>query len=653
MRLAWFMNRKHPSVKIPSPWLQGDDSLKGESMYGQPLLDELTAHCVQAIPSGVTSVIEIASGSALLAREVKKAFPEVHYTCVTADPAVYAEVQAFCDHAQLLDTNALDSAFFQQHAGQQCWLLGEALTQVADPWALLRNLEAHVPEDARVVLCMPNAQHWSLQVQLAAGAFRYKDEGLLHRSHLRWFTRETLLQLLSETGFGTELGYPLFSENPLTDTFLPLIGQIAQAAELDVAMAMADAKPTHYIIRAMRLGRGVVSNEPRPMLTTEQFIALDRSTAKDELTWAFPVCCFDHLLTGNDRAVFEAVRYRQDVRKVVLTRSKAFDLQGENVVVLPLASREGQEALINAGYIFVKHSAGVNAPYPLEASLHKFINLWHGIPLKRIGITSLDNAPHREQLQREHARHHAVIASSKMDQLAMTAAFSPLPLDQIWITGLPRNDVVVCDEQRLPSDFAQQLEALRTQLEGRRLVLFAPTFRNGQAAAYYPFTAQQRAQLVACLERHNAVMGIREHMADNAHSYSAALMAGEGPFISLDREAYAEIEVLYREASALITDYSSCFIDFMLTGRPQISFAYDRARYAGQERGMFYNLEDVFPGPVCEDFPALLGALEATLAGEETEPALVYAHKRRMFFEYLDDGNSSRLVERLLAECGA
>lgn len=44
-------------------------------MYGQPLLDELTAHCVQAIPSGVTSVIEIASGSALLAREVKKRFP--------------------------------------------------------------------------------------------------------------------------------------------------------------------------------------------------------------------------------------------------------------------------------------------------------------------------------------------------------------------------------------------------------------------------------------------------------------------------------------------------------------------------------------------------------------------------------------------------
>lgn len=88
----------------------------------------------------------------------------------------------------------------------------------------------------------------------------------------------------------------------------------------------------------------------------------------------------------------------------------------------------------------------------------------------------------------------------------------------------------------------------------------------------------------------------------------------------------------------------------MLTGRPQISFAFDRARYAGQERGLFYNLEDVFPGPVCEDFHSLLAALEATLAEQETEHPLVYEHKRRMFFEYLDDRSTARLVERLLVE---
>lgn len=619
-------------------------------MHGQALSDELIAQCLQAIPSAVSSIIEVATGNLALATAVKQAQPQARYTCVTADQRVYTQAQGLCDQVELVPLEDLNGLFFREHGGQQCWVLGTALAQVADPWALLRSIEEQLPENGSVVLCMPNAQHWSLQVKLAAGAFGYQDEGLLHRNHLRWFTRETLLQLLAETGFELAHGQPVVSANPLSETFLPLIGQIAKAADLNVELAIADARPTYYVVRAVRKTQAATAGAPRPLLTTEEFLALDRSTRPDDKTWAFPVCAFDHLLTGNDRAVFEAVRYRDDIRKVVLTRSKPFELAGNNVQVVPLASREGQEALIAAGYTFVKHSAAVNAPYPLDASRHRFINLWHGIPLKRIGITSLDNAPHVENLIREHTRHHAVICSSKMDQLAMAAAFHPLPLDKIWITGLPRNDVVVCDEQRLPEDFKAQLEKLRALLQGRRLVMFAPTFRNGQAAAYYRFDAGQRAALVACLERHNAVLGIREHMADRAHSYSAALMSESGPFVSLDREAFAEIELLYREAVALITDYSSCFIDFMLTGRPQISFAFDRARYAGQERGLFYNLEDVFPGPVCEDFHSLLAALEATLAEQETEHPLVYEHKRRMFFEYLDDRSTARLVERLLVE---
>lgn len=619
-------------------------------MYGQPLSDELTAHCMQAIPGGVTSIIEIASGTSALASTVKKTFPQVPYTCVASDPLVYSQAQVICERVELVDLNSLTDVFFQDHRDQQCWLLGEALAQVADPWALLRDIERRLPEEGCVVLCMPNAQHWSLQVKLAAGAFTYQDEGLLHRSYLRWFTRETLLQLLADTGFEMEQGLPHISSNALSETFLPLIGQIAKAVELDVEMAMADARPTHYIIRAVRKGKGVMADEPRPLLTGEQFIAEDRSTPKDDKLWAFPVCAYDHLLSGNDRAVFEAVRYRNDIRKVVLTRSKAFDLEGDNIVVIPLGSREGQEALIAAGYIFVKHSASVNAPYPLDSSLHRFINLWHGIPLKRIGIASLDNAPYRENLLRENTRNHAIISSSKMDQLAMAAAFHPVQLDNVWITGLPRNDVVLCDEARLPDDFADQLGRLRDELQGRRLVLFAPTFRNGQAAAYYHFSAPQREEIVACLERHNAVLGIREHMADRALSYTAAFMVSQGPFISLDRHAFAEIEIIYREAYALITDYSSCFIDFMLTGRPQICFAYDREAYVGQERGMFYNLEDVFPGQVCEDFPSLLAALESVLAGEVVEHPVAYAQKRRMFFEYHDDKNTCRLVERLLVE---
>src|SRR5678816_3948461 len=96
------------------------------------------------------------------------------------------------------------------------------------------------------------------------------------------------------------------------------------------------------------------------------------------------------------------------------------------------------------------------------------------------------------------------------------------------------------------------------------------------------------------LRRHNAVLGVREHMADKARTYSRMLSSLD--ILDLSSARYPNIEMLYREAALLVTDYSSCAIDFMLTGRPAISFAYDHDQYANSERGLFYDLEHVFPG---------------------------------------------------------
>jgi CDP-glycerol glycerophosphotransferase (TagB/SpsB family) len=294
----------------------------------------------------------------------------------------------------------------------------------------------------------------------------------------------------------------------------------------------------------------------------------------------------------------------------------------------------------------------VNAPYPLDAKLHRFINLWHGIPLKRVGHASIDTASHRGHLETEHAYNHAIIASSKMDRLAMAASLYPLSFHDVWLTGLPRNDYIVRQESLLPKDFQAQLHQLRKALDGRKLVLFAPTFRNAQAQSYYPFSDAERQALADCLNTHGAVLGIREHMADNAHSYSQKFCVWGMPTISLDRGGYPEIELLYREAAILITDYSSCFFDFMLTGRPAISFAYDHERYSTSERGLFYNLDEVFPGPVCADFKTLLSSLDTVLREDRREPDEIYKLKRKMFFEYLDDGSSARVVERVKQEIG-
>ncbi|MGV8931101.1 MAG: CDP-glycerol glycerophosphotransferase family protein [Luteimonas sp.] len=381
------------------------------------------------------------------------------------------------------------------------------------------------------------------------------------------------------------------------------------------------------------------------LLEGRAFAAADVASPKFDHWWAFPVCAFDHGFAGNERAVFEEVRNDPSIRKIVLTRGKRIELEGENVVVVPLKSPEGQHYLLRSRQIFVKHGPRINVPFPLSPKLHNFINLWHGIPLKRFGYASLDMVGRLKWVADENRGCRAVISSSKVDTLAMAAAFYPLSYRDIWPTGLPRNDFVLCPPERLPADLRQQEQRLRDELRGRRLVLFLPTFKNAQEDGYYRFSGVELATLGDWLERNHAVLGVREHMADMARTY-ATMLAPLG-ILDLSSARYPNVEVLYRVGAALVTDYSSCVIDFMLTGRPVISFAYDYDNYANAERGLFYDLEFALPGPVCRDFGQLTEALETVFDVPDAQQLGNYQRKRRLFFDHCDHSNAWRVVKRV------
>ena len=396
---------------------------------------------------------------------------------------------------------------------------------------------------------------------------------------------------------------------------------------------------------AIRTREDGTVDEHAPM-SRAQFRLEDLRTPKFDHWWAFPVCRYDHTFAGNERAVFEEVRDDPSIKKIILTRSRRVEAEGENVVIVPLDSPEGQHYLLRAGQIFVKHGPMINVPWPLAPTLHNFINTWHGIPLKRFGLPSVKMSdPSRAIIVRNNGASRAVVTSSRMDSLAMSAAFYPAAYPDMWPTGLPRNDFILRDEDRLPADLHADLQRLRDEAAGRRLVMFMPTFKEGQAEAYYRFTPEQIEHLGSWLERNNAVLAVREHMADLAHTYSR-MLAPLDP-IDLSSARYSSIEVLYRAADLLISDYSSCLVDFMLTGKPLISFTYDFDAYSTKERGLFYDLEKVLPGPVCRSFEDLADALEDVFREPRAEELEAYDWKRRIFFDHLDDGASARLVRRV------
>jgi len=445
-------------------------------------------------------------------------------------------------------------------------------------------------------------------------------------------------------------GYPLFKRFFITENHYKQEKLYTWKEKLLALHPKLDIEPIESnIVRAgdaSKLYQNLdIEKNGQELLTDEEFIALDKKSTVDKNVWIFPVCGFNHNLDDNTRAVYNKVKDDEKIKKVILFRSKFIHVEGKNVEKFPLHSREGQEALLQSSVIFIKHTVWRNTFFPIDTKKHKCINLWHGIPLKRIGYASRDLQGILDKLKIEHQKCISAIASSSIDRMAMASTFYPLTYNDIWVTGLPRHDFIMRKEKKLPFDMLEEMNELRTELKGRKLILFAPTFRNDSDDGYYDYSSKEKKQLYKLLKDNNAVLGIREHMADSKNAYSNELKSKN--IIDLSSKKYPNIEILYRLADILITDYSSCFIDFMLTGKPMLSFAYDLEQYSEDERGFFYDIDMVFPGQICKDFNTLYENLDKLLVDPLANKDPLYNFKRRIFFDYNDDQNAQRLIDRV------
>lgn len=395
---------------------------------------------------------------------------------------------------------------------------------------------------------------------------------------------------------------------------------------------------------------------------------LDLLLPKRRERWAF----FTHPLKPgqfieNARAVFEQVKGDAQVRKLVFVRDANARLQLEgacNTEVLVLGSARGLWALARCGVLLLTNSTsldmslawrdgGYGAPRPW---LHRrvVVNLWHGIPLKRLfALAHPAQRAHgdRDAFRRRERRHYdGLVASSDVDAYAMSAIFHPIAPANVWITGLPRNDFLRQPEPQLPAYQREELARLRALCDGRALVLYAPTYRDAHVAeqAVRPFDDAEVAQLQATLRAHGAVLGVRGHYLRNAADAFAPHHYGD-ELLDLGHAQFQEIAPLLRQAALVVTDYSSVYIDALYLRLPVISFAWDLAHYAQHQNGLLYDMALAFPGPVTTEFAALLAALDAGLAAGGPGTGERYEAARRMFFRHDDAGNAQRVVERLHA----
>lgn len=204
--------------------------------------------------------------------------------------------------------------------------------------------------------------------------------------------------------------------------------------------------------------------------------------------------------------------------------------------------------------------------------------------------------------------------------------------------GHPRNDIFFRDNERIIKKVRQFYDIS----DNKKIFLYVPTFRDDGDISWYDLDYQML--LNALIERFAGdwVLMIRHHPRIAKEQISLILHDNEN---IIDVTYYSDIQELLISADVVMSDYSSCIFDFMLTKRPAFIYATDIKKY-NSERGFYYPLEAT-PFPIATNNKQLVQNIKNFDFKEYKQKVEIFLKEKGC----IEDGKASERVVDLIQEC--
>jgi 2-polyprenyl-3-methyl-5-hydroxy-6-metoxy-1,4-benzoquinol methylase len=132
-------------------------------------------------------------------------------------------------------------------------LLLDVLEHLHDPWTRLKEFMTFLAPGGVVIASIPNVRNAKvLMPLLVKGEWRYQDSGILDRTHLRFFTRRTVLELFAGAGYEIQ---QIARTGPLQPSRIKTVsGGVAFLANMMLAGSLKDFIAHQYLVRAVIAG---------------------------------------------------------------------------------------------------------------------------------------------------------------------------------------------------------------------------------------------------------------------------------------------------------------------------------------------------------------------------------------------------------------
>jgi CDP-glycerol glycerophosphotransferase len=282
----------------------------------------------------------------------------------------------------------------------------------------------------------------------------------------------------------------------------------------------------------------------------------------------------------------------------------------------------------------------------LQGARH--VQLWHGISIKEIGLRNLSPmrsmSPQFAQVLATCGEYSRLIGTAAAQEVEFRRWFG---FERYEPIGYPRNDVLLRDlttADLLGCDVSAMEYAIEARKAGRRVVLYAPTFRDARPGRWLVDAGLD--ELAHSMEQRGDTLIVALHPVEAPLIRALQASAPAARFVLPRTDLYP----LMRAVDVLVTDYSSIMFDFLLLDRPVVLFRPDHEDYTTRSRKLYdTKLMQSRPGPVVTDVNGLLEVLASPDAGDARHRAL-RAELRRTLFDRVDARASDRLNDILAEE---
>lgn len=163
------------------------------------LIDDSPEHDVVAGAVGRSlHVLDAGCGAGRIARALRALGNTVDGIELSAQAAAVARP----DLRQLVRGSITDSASWEalEHRPYDAIVFCHVLEHLADPTPVLVEAIRHITPTGKIIIVLPNVAAWRVRLQLLSGRWDYTEQGIMDRTHLKFYTWKTAHELITQAG---------------------------------------------------------------------------------------------------------------------------------------------------------------------------------------------------------------------------------------------------------------------------------------------------------------------------------------------------------------------------------------------------------------------------------------------------------------------